>query len=78
MPTSAYALMPMCAELQIISFWSWTTKLTTLLLGVLWKEVTECGTLFPSQHSVQLGKRERKICWGFFFSLLPTPETLSC
>lgn len=43
-----------------ICFWSWTTKSATLLLGVPWKEVTECGTLFPSQHSAQLVKREKK------------------
>lgn len=53
-----------------ICFWNWKTKSVTLLLGLLWKEVTECGTLFPSLSSVQLAKREEKIhlisstlCW---------------
>lgn len=59
-----------------ICFWDWKTKSVPLLLGVLWKEVTECGTLFPSPSSVQLAKREEKIhlisstpCWFQVFSL---------
>lgn len=42
--TSVYALIPLCIGKHIY-FWSWTTKSGTLLLVVLWKEGTVCGSL---------------------------------